>query len=252
MSSAISWTDETWNPVTGCDKVSPGCAHCYAEVMSKRLKAMGSPRYAEAVGEDGTFKTGRVVCHSEVVEMPQRWRKPRRVFVNSMGDLWHEDVEIPFIGQVYDTMEECPQHTFQVLTKRPQRRLRWLHDWDICEIAPPPNVWEGVSVENSKHGVPRIEILRQTPAAVRFLSCEPLLEDLRLTQSDLEGIHWVIVGGESGPDYRPMDLGWAQEIRDVCREAGVAFFYKQDAGPRPGVISETARVLGLDVQEFPR
>lgn len=244
MSTNIEWTDATWNPVTGCTKVSQGCKHCYAERMATRLKAMGQPRYANGFA---------LTCHQDALEQPLKWRKPRRVFVNSMSDLFHEEVPDEFILKVWRTMLRCPQHTFQVLTKRPDRmadftsRLRfdnrgsgkmWLSDdpdarngWRPhggAGCTPRPNIWLGTSVENQDAADSRIRHLLNTPAAVRFLSLEPLLGPL--PGLNLEGIHWVIVGGESGPGARPMHPEWARDIREQCVAAGVPFFFKQWGG----------------------
>jgi protein gp37 len=213
--SSIEWTEMTWNPVTGCVKISQGCKHCYAERMAKRLHAMGSLRYPEG------FKP---TLHEDLVERPIHWKKPRTVFVNSMSDLFQEAVPVDFIQRVFKTMAASPQHTFQILTKRSARlaklssRLPW-----------PANVWIGVSVEDERV-LRRIDDLRRVPAAVRFLSCEPLIGPL--SSLDLTGIHWVIVGGESGPKARPMLEKWAQDIRLRCEEQDVAFFFKQWGGVR--------------------
>lgn len=213
--SKIEWTEVTWNPVTGCTKVSAGCKHCYAERMALRLQAMGAARY-----RDGFSLT----LHEDLIDAPRRWRQPRIVFVNSMSDLFHERVPLSFIQRVFQTMADCPQHTFQVLTKR-SRRLR--------EVAPlltwSPNIWMGVSVEDSRV-VGRIGDLREVPAAVRFLSCEPLIGPLAALP--LGGINWVIVGGESGPGARPMQEVWVRDIMHQCRRANVAFFFKQWGGAR--------------------
>ncbi|HET9015916.1 MAG TPA: phage Gp37/Gp68 family protein [Thermomicrobiaceae bacterium] len=210
--SQIEWTQATWNPVTGCTKVSQGCKHCYAERMAKRLQAMGSARYRRGF---------RVTQHPDLLDAPIHWRKPKLIFVNSMSDLFHERVPLDFIQRVYATMEQADWHVFQVLTKRSER---------LAAVAPelpwPGNVWMGVSVER-QDVVKRVDYLREVPAAVRFLSCEPLLGPLAL---DLTGIDWVIVGGESGPKARPMDLDWARSIRDGCQRASVPFFFKQLGG----------------------
>lgn len=211
----IEWTQMTWNPVTGCTKVSQGCKNCYAERMAKRLKAMGSPRY-----ESG-FK---VTLHSDLLDHPKKWRQPRLVFVNSMSDLFHEDVPLDFIRQVFKTMRECPEHTFQVLTKR-SKRLVELSD----ELVWSENVWMGVSIEDERV-LERVDHLRLVPATVRFLSCEPLIGPL--DRLDLNGIHWVIVGGESGPRSRPMQGEWVRTIRQNCERSGVSFFFKQWGGVR--------------------
>lgn len=211
--SSIEWTDATWNPVTGCTKVSQGCKHCYAERMAKRLQAMGVARYADG------FK---LALQEDQLDAPLRWRKPKRVFVNSMSDLFHKDVPTEFIRRVFEVMEQCPQHEFQVLTKRADRL-----EGIAPELVWPRNVWMGVSVED-RPSLWRMGHLRHVPAAVRFLSVEPLLE--RLGPLDLRGIDWVIVGGESGPGARPMQADWVREIRASCRQAEVAFFFKQWGG----------------------
>lgn len=243
----IEWTDATWNPVRGCTKVSPGCKHCYAETFAERWR--GIPGHAYECGFDPRFAPDQL-------DAPLHWRKPRRVFVNSMSDLFHEAFTNEQIAAVYGVMAACQRHTFQILTKRPSRRRQWFawlatrfalteHPWLVsaCWWAarrkilsmpeeprhgvpwPLPNVWEGVSVEDRKYGLPRIAELRQTPAAVRFLSCEPLLEDLG--EIDLTGIDWVIAGAESGRGARPMHEDWVRSLRDQCAAAGVRFFYKQ-------------------------
>lgn len=221
--STIEWTEVTWNPVTGCYKLSQGCKHCYAERMAARLKAMGSARY-----ENGFEPT----LHWDLVDQPRRWKKPRTVFVNSMSDLFQVDVPADFIAAVFKTMAETPQHTYQVLTKRSDRLL---------QLAPslpwPPNVWMGVSVEDDRV-LGRVADLRRTPAQVKFLSCEPLIGSLAGMR--LEGINWVIVGGESGPGARPMAPQWVDEIRYLAEEAGTAFFFKQWGGVRK---DRTGRLL---------
>jgi protein gp37 len=225
--SAIEWTQATWNPVTGCDQVSPGCDNCYALALAARLKAMGQSKYRND-GDPRTSGPGfAVTMHPTDLELPKHWRRPRIVFVNSMSDLFHPKVSTQFIAQVFTVMEATPQHTYQVLTKRPKRARSVLR-----QIAPEPliNVWIGVSVEDDER-TDRISILRETPAAVRFLSCEPLLGPL--PSLDLRGMDWVIVGGESGIDARPMDKKWALDIRDRCLEAGVPFFFKQWGGRTP-------------------
>jgi len=211
--SSIEWTESTWNPLTGCNKVSPGCKHCYAERMALRLHAMGQHRYRN--GFDVTLQP-------DAVEEPLRWRRPQVVFVNSMSDLFHRDVPESFILRVFQTMEQASWHVFQVLTKRSDRlrelagRLPW-----------PNNVWMGVSVESADY-IGRIEDLVHVPASVRFLSVEPLLGPI--PDLPLDGIHWVIVGGESGPGARPMQPSWVKEIRSTCRRARVPFFFKQWGG----------------------
>jgi len=207
----------SWNPVTGCSKVSRGCQHCYAERMANRLRAMGVERYSN--GFD-------VTLHEGLIEEPFKWVKSRRVFVNSMSDLFHERIPEGFIRSVFETMRRCPQHTFQVLTKRSQR-LR-----DMAPSLPwPANVWMGVTVED-EHAVLRLDDLRTVRARVRFASCEPLLD--ALPGLSLRGIHWVIVGGESGPGARPMKAEWVDGILKRCREASAAFFFKQWGGTRKG------------------
>lgn len=210
--SRIEWTEATWNPVVGCTKLSAGCKHCYAEVMARRLQAMG------VLGYEQGFKKVRVL--PERLDEPLRRKKPTVYFVNSMSDLFHVQVPDEFIDQVFETMRTATQHTFQVLTKRGDRVAAYAKGRTF-----PDNVWMGVSVENKRHGVPRIDCLREVPAAVRFLSVEPLLEDVG--QLDLTGIHWVIVGGESGHGARPMKPEWVRNVQRQCQEQGVEFFFKQ-------------------------
>jgi len=221
--SSIEWTESTWNPLTGCTKVSPGCKHCYAERMALRLQAMGQPKYANG------FK---LTLHEDVLEQPLGWKKPQMIFVNSMSDLFHEDVPLEFIHRVFDVMRRASWHTFQVLTKR-SKRLRELNP----EIDWPANVWMGVSVENQDYTF-RIEHLIQTGAHVKFLSLEPLLGPL--PRLNLRGIDWVIVGGESGPGARPMAEEWVIDIRNQCLAAHVPFFFKQWGGVRK---KQAGRVL---------
>lgn len=211
--SSIEWTDVTWNPVTGCNKISPGCKFCYAETMAKRLRAMGMDRYRDGF---------TVTLQPDLVDLPFRWRKPRVVFVNSMSDLFHAAVPLDYIQRVFETMRRTPRHRYQVLTKRSER-LRVL----APELSWPDNVWMGVSVEDQKRAS-RINDLVEVPAAVRFLSVEPLLEGI--PNLPLDGIHWVIVGGESGRRPRPLDPAWVRDIRDQCVAAGVPFFFKQWGG----------------------
>jgi protein gp37 len=212
LRSRIEWTQATWNPVTGCTKVSQGCKHCYAERLARRLAAMGNPRYRRGFA---------VTLHPDLLELPLRWAEPRLIFVCSMSDLFHEAVPLEFIRAVFETMVRARRHTFQVLTKRADRLVRL-----APELPWPENVWVGVSVERQDY-VWRVGLLRQVPARVRFLSCEPLLGPLEL---DLSGIQWVIVGGESGPGARPLRPEWVRSIRDQCLAAGVAFFFKQWGG----------------------
>lgn len=211
--SNIEWTEMTWNPVTGCKKISPGCKHCYAETLSKRLRAMGSERYQNGF---------RVTTHEDLVDLPMKWKRSRIVFVNSMSDLFQEQVPLPFIRRVFETMAQCPQHQFQVLTKRAER-LAELAD----ELPWSRNVWMGVSIETQEYAY-RARLLRTVPAAVRFLSVEPLLG--RIDRLPLRGIHWVIVGGESGPGARPMKQRWVENIFNQCRDHSVPFFFKQWGG----------------------
>jgi protein gp37 len=216
--SSIEWTDATWNPVRGCTKISPGCAHCYAETFAERFR--GVPGHPYEQGFDL-----RLV--PEKITDPLRWSKPKMVFVNSMSDLFHEDVPDDYIERVARVMVAANWHTYQVLTKRSDRLLDLL--WQrLSFAAAAPHIWWGVSVENRQHGLPRIEHLRAAPAAVRFLSVEPLLEDLGTL--DLSGIHWMIVGGESGPGARPIQKEWIVHLRDQCQQAGIAFFFKQWGG----------------------
>jgi len=211
--STIEWTESTWNPVTGCTKISSGCRHCYAERMARRLKAMGQRNYRNGF---------QVTLQEHMLELPLKWRKPQHVFVNSMSDLFHRDVPLQFIRRVFSVMERAPRHTFQVLTKRGER---------LAELDPklnwPANVWMGVTVETADH-LDRLDCLRSTPAALKFVSMEPLLGPV--AGLDLDGIDWVIVGGESGPGARPMKRSWPREIRDRCREQEVPFFFKQWGG----------------------
>ncbi|MGH3321475.1 MAG: DUF5131 family protein [Nocardioidaceae bacterium] len=223
--SVIEWTQATWNPTTGCDRVSAGCDNCYALALAKRLKAMGSAKY-QRDGDPRTSGPGfGVTVHPDALSVPYRWRAPRLVFVNSMSDLFHARVPLAFVQQVFAVMADTPQHTYQLLTKR-SRRLRLLAD----RLPWPPNVWVGVSVEGH-HVLGRVDDLRRVPAAVRFLSCEPLLGPLH--GLDLHGIDWVIVGGESGSHHRSIDPDWVRSLRDQCTEARVPFFFKQWGGATP-------------------
>jgi protein gp37 len=223
--SAIEWTEATWNPTTGCDRVSRGCDNCYAMTLAKRLKAMGQPRYQHD-GDPRTSGPGfGLTIHPETLDLPLMWKKPRLVFVNSMSDLFHARVPTAFIRQVFDVMTATPQHTYQVLTKR-ARRLRRL----ATSLQWPDNLWMGVSVEDAQV-TDRVHDLRAVPAALRFLSCEPLLGPL--PGLPLGGIGWVIAGGESGRNARPMDPAWAEDLRDQCATAGVPFFFKQWGGRTP-------------------
>jgi protein gp37 len=223
--SGIEWTGVTWNPVTGCDRVSAGCDHCYALTLAKRLKAMGVAKYQQD-GDPRTSGPGfGVTTHPQALNEPYRWHTPQVVFVNSMSDLFHAKVPLHFVQDVFNTIADTPQHTYQILTKR-SLRLRRLAD----QLSWPSNLWIGVSIENASV-LWRVGHLRQVPAAVRFLSCEPLLGPL--DEIDLTGIGWVIAGGESGPNYRPMHLEWARGLRDACQDAHVPFFFKQWGGRTP-------------------
>jgi len=223
--TGIEWTDVTWNPTTGCDRISAGCDNCYALAMAKRLKAMGSARYQQD-GNPLTSGPGfALTVHPDALDQPYRWTGRRTVFVNSMSDLFHAKVPLDFLKQVLGVMADTPQHTYQVLTKRSARlpKIADKLDW-------PPNLWLGVSVEDAEH-LYRVDHLRAVVAAVRFLSCEPLLGSLACL--DLTDIGWVITGGESGPHARPLDQEWVREIRDLCIAAEVPFFHKQWGGRTP-------------------
>jgi protein gp37 len=257
--TSIEWTEATWNPVTGCDRISAGCDNCYALTLARRLKAMGSAKY-QADGDPRTSGPGfGVRLHEDALSEPLRWRRPRKVFVNSMSDIGHARIPLPFVARIFAVMAVSPQHSFQVLTKRPRRlasaldrdgfRSELVHpaieqllrdhpglaerlraaDRDPFEW-PVPNVWLGTSIESDEYCW-RADELRKAPAAVRFLSLEPLLGPL--PSLDLIGINWVIVGGESGPRHRPLDLDWVRDIRDRCLRDRVALFFKQVGGPTP-------------------
>src|SRR5262245_51864744 len=236
-SSAIEWTDATWNPVRGCTRVSPGCARCYAETFAERFRGVKGHPYEQGFDL-------RLV--PEKLAEPLRWVTPKTIFVNSMSDLFHKDVPDDYIATVVRVMQLAEWHTYQVLTKRPER-MRELLSGPLAFASALPHVWWGTSVENRKHGLPRVDLLRETPAAMRFLSVEPLLEDLGTI--NLTGIGWVIVGGESGAGARPLDRKWVLSIRDQCRAAGVPFFFKQWGGVRK---SEAGRDLdGRTYDEMP-
>ncbi len=224
--SKIEWTESTWNPVTGCDEISPGCDNCYAARMSVRLRAMGVRNYRNGFN---------VAVHDHMLDRPLKWRKPQRVFVNSMSDLFHPEVPFEFVSRVFDVMERASQHRFQVLTKRPKTMSHYIRQHANGIV--PANVWLGTSVETSDY-LWRVDALREIASAVRFLSLEPLLEDLG--ELNLDGVHWVIVGGESGPGARPMQEEWALNIKDQCYKQEVAFFFKQWGGVRK---SRTGRLL---------
>lgn len=218
--SKIEWTDATWNPVRGCTKISPGCAHCYAEVFAERFRDVPNHPFEEGFDL-------RLV--PKKLGEPLKWKDPKTIFVNSMSDLFHEDVSLDYIHHVADVMRQANWHTYQVLTKRAER-MKYLLNGHLYYAAQLPHIWWGVSVENRRHGLPRVAELQASPARMRFLSIEPLLEDLGTI--DLTGIHWVIVGGESGQGARPMEREWVTSIRDQCREANVPFFFKQWGGVR--------------------
>lgn len=241
--SSIEWTDATWNPVAGCTVISPGCTNCYAMRMAARLDAMGMPKYRALTRRSGkrAVWVGKITTDAHSLDAPLTWKKSRMVFVNSMSDLFHEKVPADFIRHVWSVMEKASQHTFQILTKRPER---------MAELAPTlrtlPNVWLGTSVENADY-LSRIDALRNVPASVRFVSFEPLIGSVR--QANLRKIHWAIVGGESGPRARFMDALWVDEIHDACRAHGTAFFFKQWGGKNK---KRTGRTLhGQTWDEFP-
>lgn len=248
--TGIEWTDVTWNPVTGCDRISPGCDNCYALTMAARLKAMGQPKYQN----DGDLRTSGpgfgVTCHRDELRRPMTWRTPRRVFVNSMSDLFHMDVPTSFICSVFDVMAIHHRHTFQVLTKRPQRMtqlasgpLNGSHG-----AYPLPNVWLGVSVDNDRYTF-RVDHLRATPAAIRFVSYEPALGPV--PSLDLTGIDWVIIGAESGRGARPMHPDWAREVVTKARSAGTAVFVKQLPGGFHAVKDIGQFPADLQIREYP-
>lgn len=221
--SSIEWTDSTWNPVTGCDKVSPGCKHCYAETFAERFR--GVPGHPYEQGFDLRLWPDRL-------NLPLQWKRPRTIFVNSMSDLFHERVPSSYIQQVFDVMTRADHHTFQVLTKRSERMMMWTRERyrfineSVDKPLLPKNIWLGVSIENQKY-TSRIRDLQKTPARIRFLSVEPLLDHVHLFRHLLQGIHWVIVGGESGPGARPMKPEWAKAIQNQCEKYEVPFFFKQ-------------------------
>ena len=239
--TGIQWTQVTWNPTTGCDRMSAGCDHCYAMTLAKRLKAMGAEKYQH----DGDLRTSGpgfgVKTHPATLYEPYNWRTPRTVFVNSMSDLFHARVPIAFVHEVFEVIADTPQHIYQVLTKR-SARMRKL----AAQLPWPKNLWMGVSVENAE-AIYRVDDLRTVGATVRFLSCEPLLGPL--DGINLEGIGWVIAGGESGPNYRPMQLEWARGIRDAAMTANVPFFFKQWGGRTPKALGR--ELDGVTWDEMP-
>ena len=222
--STIEWTEATWNPTTGCDRISVGCDNCYALRLAKRLKAMGVAKY-QLDGDPKTSGPGfGVQCHEDALDIPHRWKKSKLVFVNSMSDLFHPEVPFGFIERVFEVMADTPRHTFQVLTKRSKRLA------EVADKLPwPKNIWMGVTVENASYAF-RADHLRNTPAKVKFISAEPLLGPIEM---DLTGIHWVIAGGESGKGFRPVEEDWLLALRDDCQEANVNFFFKQWGGHTP-------------------
>ena len=226
----ISWTEESWNPVTGCSRISEGCRNCYAVPNAWRMSRHPDPKIhipysgTTAKRDSGHIEwTGRINCLPERLQEPRHWKKPRRIFVNSMSDLFHERVPDAFIADVFIVMTETPRHTFQILTKRAERLAEWPGPWA-------PNVWAGVSIEDRRN-LARLDHLRRCEAITRWVSLEPLLEDLG--DINLDGVHWVVVGGESGPQRRPFDQAWARSIRDQCKRRGIAFYFKQDSDIRP-------------------
>jgi protein gp37 len=242
--SSIEWTDWTWNPVAGCTVITAGCTNCYAMRMAARLAAMGSEKCRGLTRKSGRRHvwTGTIRCDEKALDAPLMWHKPRRIFVNSMLDLFHESVPISFIQKVWRVMQQTPHHTYQILTKRPERMAEVARDLPLVQ-----NVWLGTSVEDNCV-LHRIDALRQVPAAIRFISFEPLIDSV--AGADLTGIHWVIVGGESGPRARPMDPAWVNEIEAMCRTAGIAFFFKQWGGVNK---KRTGRLFrGETIDEIPR
>lgn len=235
--TSIEWTDATWNPVAGCTILTAGCTNCYAMRMAARLEAMGVEKYAGLTRKSGGRAkwTGRIKLDYASLAVPRGWKKPRRVFVNSMSDLFHADVPADFIAEVWRVMEATPRHTYQILTKRPNRMAELLNTAGFKVL---PNVWLGTSVEDSRV-LYRLDELRAVPTAVRFVSYEPLIGSV--ARGSLRGIHWAIVGGESGPNARPLDTRWVDEIFDQCVEADAAFFFKQWGGTNKKATGRTYR-----------
>ncbi len=232
--STIEWTDASWNPVTGCSKVSPGCQRCYAERLSLRLQKMGVAKYEKGF---------ELAVHKDDFLLPLRWRRPRRIFVNSMSDLFHEDLPFEVVEEIYSVMLKAPQHIYQILTKRPARMSEFFGFRKV-----PPNIWVGTSIELDQYLV-RLADLRNIDAAVHFVSFEPLLGRIPLDSRDLDHMEWAIVGGESGPGHRPMSLDWVREIRDACVQSRTAFFFKQWGGRTP---KAGGRLLdGHEYNEYP-
>jgi protein gp37 len=244
--SDIEWTDATWNPVSGCSMVSPGCTNCYAMRMAARLQAMRHAAYDGVTRHSGGrhIWTGKVFLNHSVLDAPLKWRMPRMIFVNSMSDLFQDDVPFDYVSRVWDVMIRARWHTFQVLTKRPERMREFVRQMQTQSVA--TNIWLGASVESHAYRE-RVDVLREIPAAVRFISFEPLLGPVGSV--DLRFIHWAIVGGESGPRARPIDEGWIDQIRDACEKASVAFFFKQWGGPNKKAAGRTYR--GRTWEEYP-
>jgi protein gp37 len=243
--SDIEWTEATWNPIAGCSVLSPGCTNCYAMRMAARLQAMGMAKYAGTTRKSGKRHvwTGRINFDKVALAAPLGWKKPQRIFVNSMSDLFQDKVHMTFIREVWRVMERAHWHSFQVLTKRPERMLEILSKPEFPTL---PNVWLGTSVESEDY-LNRIDLLRRVPARIRFVSFEPLLGPI--AEADLNGIHWAIVGGESGPRARPMQEWWVEDLHDACQRQGVAFFFKQWGGKRK---KKTGRMLqGKTWDEYP-
>jgi len=240
--SSIEWTDATWNLVAGCSVISPGCTNCYAMRMAARLEAMGQEKYRGLTRKSGRRHvwTGKVRCDPSALDAPRSWRKARRIFVNSMSDLFHDKVPASFVSRVWAVMKATPHHTYQILSKRPERMLEVIRDRALPTL---PNVWLGTSVEDDRV-LSRVDMLRQVPAAVRFISFEPLIGPV--AEADLSGIHWAIVGGESGPGARPMQPHWVEEIEALCRSAGTAFFFKQWGGINKKATGRTYRETTFD------
>ena len=226
VDTSIEWTDATWNPVAGCSVISPGCTNCYAMRMAARLEAMGLEKYRGLTRKSGRRRvwTGKVRCDPIALDAPRAWAKPRRIFVNSMSDLFHEEVPAEFVARVWSVMEDTPRHTYQILTKRPDRMLEVIVGQSLPILQ---NVWLGTSVEDDRV-LARINTLRRVPASIRFVSFEPLIGSV--ADADLTGISWAIVGGESGPGARPMEAQWVDEIEALCRSVGAKFFFKQWGG----------------------
>ena len=238
--TSIEWTDATWNPVAGCTVLSPGCTNCYAMRMAARLDAMSMAKYRGLTRKSGrrAVWTGKVRLDRNSLEVPKRWRRPRKIFVNSMSDLFHDAVPAEFAFEVWSVMEATPQHIYQILTKRPERMLEVTQRLPMLK-----NVWLGTSVESAEY-LDRIDELRKVGAAIKFVSFEPLLGSV--ANADLRGVHWAIVGGESGPRARPMAREWVEEIEAICRESGVAFFFKQWGGVRKKATGRQYRDMTFD------